>query len=305
MSNWKQLESLVAYLEESLKPKGFEVERNDKVYDADGHQMAEFDVIISGKFGSTKIRWLIECRDRPSSGPAPGSWIEQLVGRRSRFNFNKVTAVSTTGFATGVLDFAQKEGIELRTVKEISPEEFSDWVRVAPFTYNNFRYNLKHARLMVDPDLPQEDKSELLEILQSTESNRCILRIGNSDSYHALTMAFRTVVDQEKLFDDVLPNGASKDVRIHARYSDAANRYSIDISRKRIDILSILYIGELSIVSKENHIAFSGRYQSDLGDTVHSEVVSYEPMEMFGGQFSLEMHNIGETGETHVTLRKM
>lgn len=36
------------------------------------------------------------------------SWIEQLVGRRARFGFNKVTAVSITGFATGAAEFASK-----------------------------------------------------------------------------------------------------------------------------------------------------------------------------------------------------
>ncbi|MES2440056.1 MAG: hypothetical protein V4584_13390, partial [Verrucomicrobiota bacterium] len=153
MSDGKQLESLVSYLEESLKPKGFEVEKNDKVFDDDGNQIAEFDIIVSGKFGSTEMRWLIECRDRPSAGAAPGSWIEQLVGRRSRFGFNKVTAVSTTGFAPGLIEYAKREGIELRTVSEVSPEEFSSWIQVGSFPMQTNRYNLKHARVNVAADL--------------------------------------------------------------------------------------------------------------------------------------------------------
>src|SRR3954468_8363390 len=107
------LEKLVAFVEKALLPQGFEVRSNKRVYNDDGIQIAEFDIEVRGQVGSGPISWLIECRDRPECGPAPGSWIEQLVGRRMRFGFNKVTAVSTTGFAKGARDFANAHGIEL------------------------------------------------------------------------------------------------------------------------------------------------------------------------------------------------
>ena len=107
----KQLERLVAFVERTLLPHGFEVKTDTRMYNDAGVQIAEFDVEIRGRLGSTDIAWLIECRDRPGQGPSPGSWIEQLVGRRSRFGFNKVTAVSTTGFAEGAVGYARDEGI--------------------------------------------------------------------------------------------------------------------------------------------------------------------------------------------------
>ena len=120
MSNTgKQLESLVKEIEKYLLPDTFKISSNDRIFNDDGVQIAEFDIRISGKVGSTNFNWLIECRDRPSNGAAPGSWIEQLVGRRDRFNFDKVTAVSTTGFAEEAIKYAKSKGIELRTVSEI------------------------------------------------------------------------------------------------------------------------------------------------------------------------------------------
>ena len=124
----KQLEALVSFVEKTLLPQSFDVKTNERVYNDAGVQIAELDIKIRGKVGSTNIVWLIECRDRPSDGPAPSSWIEQLVGRRERFKFNKVTAVSTTGFAPGAIDFAQSQGIETREVKALSPDAFSDWL---------------------------------------------------------------------------------------------------------------------------------------------------------------------------------
>jgi hypothetical protein len=94
----KELEELVATIEGLLLPAGFTVTKNPRIYNDHGVQVAEFDVEVRGKLGSATVVWLIECRNRPRDGPASGQWIEQLIGRRQRFNFDKVMAVSTTGF---------------------------------------------------------------------------------------------------------------------------------------------------------------------------------------------------------------
>lgn len=109
-SDGKNLEALVAAVEKLHLPEGFKVTTNKRVYE-DGVQVAELDVIVEGRLGTTDIKWLIECRDRPSEGPAPNAWIEQLIGRKQRFNFNKITAVSTTGFAPGADKLAEQGGI--------------------------------------------------------------------------------------------------------------------------------------------------------------------------------------------------
>ena len=141
MNDGKYLEALVAFVEEQMLPEGFEVKTNQKIYNDDGVQIAEFDVEIRGRLGTTEIVWLIECRDRPRSGAAPGSWIEQLVGRRSRFGFNKVTAVSTTGFTDGARAFAKQQGIEARVVESLTPEAF-DWLKQVEMSFVQRRADL-------------------------------------------------------------------------------------------------------------------------------------------------------------------
>jgi hypothetical protein len=145
-SDGKDLEALVAFVEGTLVPQGFAVKTNRKVYDDDGTQTAEFDVEIAGKVGSGRIQWLIECRDRPASGAAPAAWIEQLVGRRERFQFNKVTAVSTTGFTAEASKYAAQAGIELRQVNEVSSDQFKEWLQLPHMTFAVRLHNLQHAR---------------------------------------------------------------------------------------------------------------------------------------------------------------
>jgi hypothetical protein len=91
-------------------PEGFLIERNLKPRDEHGKQIAELDVVISGKIGSAPFKMLIECRDRPSDGTAPVSWIEQLITRKHRLGFNTLIAVSSTGFSPAAQTLAEDGG---------------------------------------------------------------------------------------------------------------------------------------------------------------------------------------------------
>ena len=131
----RSLEALVRQIEELLAPSDFVVRSNDKVYDDDGNQIAEFDIEVIGSFGSTQMRWLIECRDRKGSGSAPGSWIEQLHGRKVRFGYNKVTAVSASGFSPSAINAGGLLGIELRTVGKIGIDDIRSWLELREMTH--------------------------------------------------------------------------------------------------------------------------------------------------------------------------
>lgn len=142
MTNYgRVLERLVADLEALLLGTGFTVTGNDRVFDTEGNQLAEFDVTIEGRVGSTRFKWLIECRDRPSEGPAPASWIQQLAGRRQQFDFDKIVAVSTTGFSPGATHAARELNVTLRTV--ISTTEISQQFGKIEFRMKRIRLSLK------------------------------------------------------------------------------------------------------------------------------------------------------------------
>ena len=129
----KRLERLVEMLEGMKLPTGFTVEKNSPVYNDEGQQIAELDILISGKVGSVSYRTLFECRDRPSQGAAPVGWIEQLFGRKQRLKLSAVVAVSTTGFAPGAVEFAKQENIPLRSVEDLTEDEIRGFLpKTAP-----------------------------------------------------------------------------------------------------------------------------------------------------------------------------
>ncbi|HSF40461.1 MAG TPA: restriction endonuclease [Thermoanaerobaculia bacterium] len=299
----KELESLVRQIEQLLLPMGFSVTCNSKVYNDEGVQIAEFDVEIRGRLGSTDIAWLIECRDRPGSGPAPGAWIEQLVGRRDRFGFNKVTAVSTTGFAPGAEEYASKAGIELRTVSEVTPEDVAEWLGILQIICRRRVSRLNWVRLGVSPDEAEDRREAVQKILKSSNGNDFFLRSTETGELMSIPTAFQLAVSgQPSLYEDLAPNGPAKVVNIQALYTEDSH-FVVDTEFGPAHILEILFSGELSVKLHEAPVESIRDYRR-LGDQAYIAQVASFPVEVTGRRFNVELHNVPDSGQTHILLRR-
>jgi hypothetical protein len=303
-SDPNQLEALVAFVEKTLTPQGVTVSTNQRVFNDEGVQIAEFDVEVWGKFGSTEIRWLIECRDRPGHGSAPCSWIEQLVGRRARFGFNKVTAVSTTGFAPGAVDFAKCQEIELREVASLSPETFMPWLSMRTMGWLSKTANLHQACIFVDLSEPEDRKRALESLLANTPLNEFILRSTKTGDCGPLAHAFLASVEAVgNMFDDVIANGPSKRVDLKVDYTSDDDHFAIDTAAGAVRVRSIAYVGELQIKFTTVPILEIAEYRRIASESPISQVVSFEPQEILGSKSSVEFHRIAETGQIYFRLQ--
>jgi hypothetical protein len=302
MKDGKQLEGLVAFVEQNLLPQGFEVKTNERVFNEEGIQIAEFDVEIRGKLGSTAIAWLIECRDRPCSGPAPASWIEQLVGRRDHFGFNKVTAVSTTGFAVGALEYAKRAGIELREVKSVTPEEFR-WIVCKEITLVRQAAELSSAQLMIDESEVQDRRDALNRVVAAALNETPILKSIKTGAVVSAPVAFLGAVEREgNLFDGLEENGPGRRVHLYAIYPDA-DHYVVDTDLGPIRIRAIDFQGELRIERSGMPLSMTNRYEHISDGSVISQVAAFTPIDLQGAHYSLELHRMGEDGEIHILIR--
>lgn len=121
----RDLELLVALLEEHLGPLGIEVRSPDYIPDKDTSQPREVDISLRSQIGSSNILVIVECRNR--KGDEDVTWIEQLSKKRESVGADKAVAVSSSGFTEPAILKATRENIELRILNEIDPKEIGKW----------------------------------------------------------------------------------------------------------------------------------------------------------------------------------
>lgn len=298
-SDGHQLEELVAFVEQSLVPKGITVALNRTEYNAAGTAIAEFDIEVTGKVGSGEIRWLIECRDRPSEGAAPSSWIEQLVGRRDRFGFNKVTAVSATGFSPGAREYASEAGIELREVKSIASNEFA-WLALEYMTQRERLHNLQNASLTFARDQPAEIAAELAVILKANNGNVPFLIDKAGESVSPVTVFMHSTSQIDGMWDDVIPDGLSKQVDFLVAYRED-DRFHIVTSHGDAPVTSIRFTGQISIVDRAVPPK-TIKYEAVPSRSTISEIATF-PLKLGDMAAALEIHRIEGAEGMQVILR--
>jgi hypothetical protein len=256
----RKLEGVVEAIERQLLPSAFSVETNCLALDDDGNHVAEFDVVISGPLGSSSICWLIECRDRPSQGAAPANWVEQLVGRRLRFNADKVIAVSTTGFAPGAVEFAEKAGIILRTVENITDIE-------ADFSVKNFVWTDDLIKVFTDFSYRIEGDHSIT----IGDSHRTLIRFGNSEEFRPLDDVVYAWVERQVIPDIERDSPVAVVTRHEYRPTEVAE---FMIGSDCIRIKDLLVLVEVTAQSIRGEALLARRYKE--GERVIGQIGEFK-----------------------------
>lgn len=299
----KQLEDLVEIVENELLPAGFVVSSRVKNYE-DGVQTAEFDIVVKGTLGTHDVRILIECRDRPADGPAPGQWIEQLVTRRDRFKFDKVVAVSTSGFAANAVKFAIERGIETRTVKALSAEAFSEWLQLAHLYRRLHAVALLETKLIFHEAETEDRRAAISRLISSIPGDASFLRsvkTGQIFSAHSALQA--SLAEQDGLLRDRADSPVR--IRLHVEYANPDDHYVVDTVAGPVRVTEIIFRFELSTRNECLPVTFAGEYVADRDGAVLSQIATFEPIASQEEDFAVEMHHLAEKGETLVCLRKL
>lgn len=293
----QRLEQLVKTIEEYIAPSGFEAKANVRHYDDSGKTLAEFDVVVSGNVKGNLYTWLIQCRDRPSDGPAPGEWIEQLYGRKYRFKFDRVTAVSTTGFAAGAIPFAEEAGIELRTVKEIDAEEITSW-----FNPGNVYVRQIGGYLHAAHVIPRNSAD--IETLRgfSFTLDQPVYRSEVTGEYISAIGMFGSVVTKNIDSWDFISSESPQSRQIHIVFEGLL--YTIPTEYKAIEIAEIILHGDIFFRSESVPMQDVLQYQNVDGDQVISQSVHFR-LSLLNLPLLLEFHKRMDTGESRVLFRKI
>lgn len=298
----RQLEGLVAFVEQLNLPENFDIEINKQIIGESGVIEAELDILISGKIGSAKFQWLIECRDRPSSGAAPTSWIEQLIGRRDRLQINKVTAVSTQPFSKPAIALAKLKGIDLRNVKSLSKAEFEHWLRMPSYKFNNRIAHLSDMQML----LPEGMSDNLAEAV-----TKQLIKFGSNDPILIKSLdrtkvypkdAFLGAVELQGLFDAIEANNEPRLVKFGVRYANPDDCFEIETELGFARIESIIFTGELSIRELDVPLESVVEYGNVEEGKSLSHTAMYESQLIGDKHWSLALHKDLQTDETKLFM---
>jgi len=259
----KKLEDLVSQIERILLPQGFEIYKNRREYDDDGVCSNEFDIVVEGKVGSGYYKGLIECRDRPSQRKAPKSWMEQLYGRQQEGQFNKVIAVSTTGFSPGAIKYAEKFGIEVHVLSEIRIDQISNWFQLQRFILSQPIITLNKSIIYISEDTTNELRLIFKKFIHTISPNDNIFQSTINEKKYSLNQLFVQVVDSfHKSRNTPIPEEDHVPINLIAEYPNDESHYILVTERGDIRIRQILFIGELNNKIEEVPLSIITKYSN-------------------------------------------
>jgi hypothetical protein len=131
-------EILVSKIHELLEGEDAEVTWNDKISDPDNPiQNRQIDITVR----KDNYFNIIECRLHKTKQDV--KWIEELIGRRYSLEANNIIGVSSSGFTSGAIKKANRFGVKLYDLTELSEEDIKSWARhiklsIFFYKYENF-----------------------------------------------------------------------------------------------------------------------------------------------------------------------
>lgn len=272
----RALEELVEYVEKTLANEGFQVDVNRKIHDDEGVQIAEFDVTVKGRFGSTEISWLIECRDRPSSGKASGEWVYALAGKRDVYRFDKVTAVSTTGFSPAAVLAAEKLDVELREVAATSPKEFSSWLKLAEVELLQHDISLADIDFVLDKNFITPARDRYMQQLISSPDGRqrAVLVSGVTGAKLDVHTACREALAVAGGFNLVEPGGDAVEIDMTVEYEATDAHLLMETPDGDVRVRKIRFQGSVRAVLKKFPVVGHSVYRAVCSEEAIAQTAS-------------------------------
>jgi len=283
----KQLENVVTYIESLRLPTDWTITPRVLSSTDKGKPGAELDIMVEGKVGKSDFKWLIECRDRPSAGPAPAAWIEQLIGRRLRFNLSRVTAVSTTGFSAAAIEVAGRFKIGTREFRELSPSEFEGWPELIGMPHRTEIRYLDRVDFGIESLPPTVSQECLKKVLQGDQANITLRNVITNMTVTPREVFTKTLGNNPELLRGLTLNGPAVPVDFKVDFKEP---YVLDTSDGPVPIAFLRCAGSFRWLEEHKPLVVSGEYShSPTGEKI-SRLRMFEPMEILGLNLQTEIH---------------
>jgi hypothetical protein len=276
----REFEKLVALLEQSLTPQGITVTSPEYFCGKQSSSRREVDISLRSKMGSSPILIIIECRERDGSEDV--RWVEEVISKIKDIGADKAVIVSSCGFTEGAMNMAKSNGIEIRTLSEVDPKEFSSWLGIQGIKIIYRKVNFLDTLIQFTKDTPssftippQINVQDKIFRMKKTGKNVCL---------HDLWLMGKTNV----LYESLKPNEEKKPIPIRLRFDVENDGCQMEGTEGFADIDFIQFFAEIWIEKKIE--PFKGRRYKNSSDTL-SETVEND-IEINGQKKIISIHNI-------------
>jgi hypothetical protein len=149
-----------------------------------------------------------------------------------------------------------------------------------------------------------ERKRALLEIISGAPADAALLKSSKTGEFVAPANAFSQAVGEiGTSFDNLVPNGPEKKVRLYVEYTNDEDYFVVQTSVGPIRVSAILFEGKLHIKEVLVPLSVTAEYRHVPTRQPISQMAAFAPQNVHGMKFSTEMHRIEESGEIHIILR--
>lgn len=159
----KKFEQQIARIHQLLEQTEAEVTWNDRIPDPDNpRQPRQIDITIRNLGHLT----LVECRIHSKKQDV--KWIEEMMGRRISLKADAIIAVSASGFTSGAIKKAKRQGVILRDMISLTEDEIRRWGKPTKICIRYFKFNAPRMAFIFDSGHENEiNTDDLHSYLQS------------------------------------------------------------------------------------------------------------------------------------------
>lgn len=298
----RDLEKLVAYLEECIAPKGFKIQSPEKIMGKNSGIYREVDVSLRGSVGTSEILIIFECRDRNAIEDL--TWIEQLKTKKEDVGADKAIAISSKGFSNSAKTIAGLHGVELRTLYELdlSPDDILCWPEM-PIIWT-MHTKLKHTYINLEnlDNIELEFPPHIIEFFaKERPDSKVQVFIRKKDGCGACLDDLRSTLRIPPSVISSIPFDGSKiSHKFHCVFDDKDDRFQISTTSGPIDIDYIDFYVELWRTVQKNPLKGIKIYEK--GGIKMAQSTQFE-IEDDRATLLLSIHELPTIGTKNITAR--
>jgi len=294
----RELERLVALLEEILGPVGAQIKSPDFLPDSITGESREVDVSIRFTDETGPKLVVGECRDRDQTSDV--TWIEQAVTKLRDLKVDLGFLVSSSGFSQAAKTKAESYGINLRLLSTLTPQEVQSWFRAPGVVVVEKIHALVGAKIMLLGGDTDEFDEQVKKLLSEMGFDAPILERTDLPpvSLSGLWYEVRKRTGDE-MWKSVPNDGTPKLIQHVTSFEEPEKCFRVRTAAGSVPITSITLEVELRVKQTMAPVSRVSKYES-AGTELARNVEIDLPIDQ--NKLTLSLHKL-PSGKTEVRVR--